>query len=321
MINTTHNQSAPAPRWRLLTAFILWMCSPWALAFEVKNYCGDTGVWVQTLGGGGPELNDGQGAASYLIWQDGKARVLVDPAPGSSLLFDKTLANFEDLEVMLFSHLHVDHVGDFPAFVKGSYFLERTEPLRVFGPDGRGAYPDTETFVNRLIGPQGAFAYLNDFLQSSTKSSGGYRVIPQNVAATGRREWTGYGTENLRLAAVPVHHGPVPALAWRVEIGGHRIVFTGDFNNQKNLVPAFAKEVDALIIHHAIPENARGTARELHVLPSQIARIASQAKPRILVLGHRMKRTRGRESLATAAIDAEYNGAVIFANDMECWGL
>jgi ribonuclease BN (tRNA processing enzyme) len=309
------------PIYRMLLALALSAATSFAHAFEVRNYCGDEGVWVHILGGGGPELTDDQAAASYLIWQDGKARVLIDPAPGSSLLFDKTEARFEDLELVLFTHLHVDHVGDFPAYIKGSYFTERTEPLRVFGPTGAAPYPDTETFVQRLIGPEGAFAYLSEFLVNKPKSQGGYKVIAQNIAATGRREWSGYGTERMELRAVPVNHGPVPALAYRIDIGGHSIVFTGDFNNEKNMVPALAKEVDALIIHHAVPENTRGPARNLHVVPSQIGRIAEQADPRMVILGHRMNRTRGVESLSRQKIEASYDGSLIFANDMECWGL
>ena len=144
-------------------------------AYDVRNYCGDTGVWVQTLGGGGPELDDEQASASYLIWQDGKARVLIDPAPGSSLLFDKAKGPFNDLQLLLISHLHVDHAGDLPAFIKGAYFSERTEPLRIFGPDGRGVYPDTTTFVARLIGPDGAFPYLADYLQPK---KGSFSILP-----------------------------------------------------------------------------------------------------------------------------------------------
>ncbi|MEM1229461.1 MAG: MBL fold metallo-hydrolase [Pseudomonadota bacterium] len=292
-----------------------------AHSFEVRNYCGDEGVWVHTLGGGGPELTDDQGAASYLIWQDGAARVLIDPAPGSSLLFDKTEARFEDLEVMLFSQLKADRIGDFPAFVSGSEFGERTEPLRVFGPTGAAPYPDTTDFVARLFGSEGAYPHLSAFLENKPASQGGYKVIAQNVPARGRREWSGYGNDRLELRAVPVNHGPVPSLAWRVDIGGHSIVFTGNFNNAKNLVPALASDVDALVIHHAVPENSRGPVRELHVVPSQIGRIANQAQPRMLVLGQRMNRTRGVESLSRQKIEAEYDGSLIFANDMECWGL
>ena len=96
---------------------------------------------------------------------------------------------------------------------------------------------------------------------------------------------------------------------------------TGDFNNLKNVMPKFAKGADALIATHAIPENARGNQRELHVLPSQLGRIAKQAEARMLILSHRMNRSKGRESQTRAHIEEEYDGYVLFANDMECWGL
>ncbi len=34
-----------------------------------------------------------------------------------------------------------------------------------------------------------------------------------------------------------------------------------------------------------------------------------------------MNRTRGRETQSREAIEKHYQGSVIFANDMECWGL
>ena len=287
---------------------------------HADEMCGEEGVWIQILGAGGPEIDDGQAGPSYLIWVDGKARALVDTGPGSSVGFDQAGANFEDLEVIAFTHLHVDHTADFPAFVKGSYFLERQAPLVILGPDSNNEqYPDTVTFINRLIGPEGAYAYLNDFL--SHRSSGGYRLRPRNVPATGNKRWSRFESEHLKLSAVPVNHGPVPAVAWKIEAGDMSLVITGDFNNQKNLVPKFAKDTDALVFNHAIPEVARGAARELHVIPSQIGRIADQANARMVILGHRMNRTRGRESQTRGQIEENYSGHLLFANDMECWGL
>lgn len=304
---------------RSLCLALSMLLSPHTLSAPAERYCGDEGVWLQTLGGGGPELNDGQASASYLVWKDDKALLLVDAGPGAAARFDEAGAKFEDIEAMVFTHLHVDHSSDFPAFIKGSYFGERTTPLKVFGPDGAGPYPDTKTFVERLIGPTGAYAYLADFL--TFKSSGGYKVTVENVPATGNRRWARYGSENMKLAAIPVNHGPVPAVAWRAEIGEFSLVFTGDFNNQKNLVAKFAKDTDALVVSHAIPESARGTARELHALPSQLGRVAAGANARMMVLGHRMTRTRGVESLSRAKIEENYGGPLIFANDLECWGL
>ena len=305
---------------KLLIHILIALLGSMTITGHADEVCGDTGVWLQILGAGGPELDDGQAGPSYLVWHDGKARALIDTGPGASVAFDKSNANFEDLQVIAFTHLHVDHTADFPAFVKGSYFLDRKDPLVVLGPDSNDdRFPDTETFVNRLIGPDGAYAYLSDFL--TYKSSGGYRIRPRNVPSTGKRQWGRFANEHLKMFAIPVNHSFVPALAWRVEIGGMKIVFTGDFNNQKNVMPKFAEEADALVATHAIPEIARGAARELHALPSQLGRIAAQADARMLVLGHRMTRTRGRESQTRAKIEEHYDRFVLFANDMECWGL
>lgn len=282
--------------------------------------CGDTGVWLQILGAGGPELDDTQGGPSYLVWSENKARVLIDTGPGSSAAFDQAEANFADLYAIAYTHLHADHSADLPGYIQGSTSADRQDPLIIFGPDSNNpTFPDTETFVNRLIGPSGAYAHLADFL--THKSSGGYRVRVRNVPSTGKRRWARYGNDELKLSAIPVNHGDVPSLAWRVDVGEVSIVVTGDFNNLKNVMPEFAKEADALVVSHAIPENSRGTQRERHILPSAIGRIAAQADARMVVLGHRMNRTRGRESQTREQIAKAYDGYVLFANDGECWGL
>ena len=288
-----------------------------ALANEL---CGDQGVWVQIVGAGGPEMNDGQASSSYIVWHDDKARVIIDTGSGSSVGFDRSGANFEDLEVIAFTHLHADHTADFPSYIQASSFLSREQPLTVMGPDSNVPdFPDTETFIKRLIGPDGAYPHLADFL--TFKSSGGYKIRTRNVPSTGSRRGAKYGTETIRMSAIPVNHADVPAIAWRVDIDDISIVFTGDFNNEKNLMPKFAKNADALVVTHAIPETSRGVQRELHSLPSQLGRIAAQADARMLILGHRMNRTKGRETQSREKIEESYNGTVLFANDMECWGL
>ena len=302
------------------TTFLFFALISFALPAQADELCGDRGVWVQILGAGGPELDDGQAGSSYIVWKDGKARVLVDTGPGASVGFDQAGAKIEDLHAILFTNLNVDHTGDFPAFIQGSAFADRKEQLVVLGPDSNNPdYPDTETFIDRLIGPSGAFAYLKDYL--TYKSSGGYRLRARNVPASGNRRWARFGNDEVKIAAIPVNRGTVPALAWRVDIGDMSVVFSGDFNNEKNVLPKFAKDADALIVTHAIPENSRGRQRETYALPSQLGRIASQAEARMLVLSHRMNRTLGRESQSRSHIEENYGGYVLFANDMECWGL
>ena len=40
--------------------------------------CDAQGVWLQVLGAGGPELNDGFASSGYVLWHDGRSRVLVE---------------------------------------------------------------------------------------------------------------------------------------------------------------------------------------------------------------------------------------------------
>ncbi|MGE0625942.1 MAG: MBL fold metallo-hydrolase [Pseudomonadales bacterium] len=282
-------------------------------------FCGEEGVWVQILGAGGPEIDDRQAGPGYLVWIDNRARLLVDTASGSAARYDEAAADFNDLDAIVLTHLHAAHTADLPVFVEGSVGLGRERPLPVFGPSGSDLFPDTETFVARLIGPLGAYPHLADFL--TYRSQGGYKVEPRNVPATGSRRWARFGNEHFRLSAVPVQHGTVPAIAWRVEIGDQLIVFGGDFNNAKNVMADFATGADALVVSHAIPDNARGEARELFATPTQIGQVADRAGVRMLILGHRTNRTRGVESQSRAAIEAHYDGPVLFANDLECWGL
>mgnify|MGYP001376376367 CR=1 FL=1 len=285
-----------------------------------SEHCGDSGVWIEILGAGGGDLDDGQAASSYLVWQDDVARLLVDVGPGSTFGFDKSGADFNTIEAIALTNLHPNHVGDLVAYISNSSTENRPGALTVLGPNGGGEqYPSTSGFLDRLLGENGLYPFLADAL--TFQSSLGYRIRSMDIPAQGNRRWARYGSDYMRLAAIPVHHGGVPAVAYRVEIGGQSIVFGGNFSNLKNSLAAFASDADALIVSHAIPEIARGQLRDQYALPSQIGKVAQQANARMLILGHRNTRTRGRESLSRAAMEASYDGTILFANDGECWGL
>src|SRR5271168_1273669 len=126
--------------------------------------CGGEGVAVQVLGSGGPELQDKRASSSYLVWQDGQARVLVDTGGGSALRFGESGANMSQLDVILFTHFHVDHSGDFAALVKSSWFEDRKRALPIYGPEGNDFMPSTTEFVGDLFGERGVYRYLSELL-------------------------------------------------------------------------------------------------------------------------------------------------------------
>ena len=59
-------------------------------ALLASSSCGKNGVWLQVLGSGGPEINDGRASAGYVIWEKGKARILIDMGAGSLFRFEQS---------------------------------------------------------------------------------------------------------------------------------------------------------------------------------------------------------------------------------------
>lgn len=276
--------------------------------------CQSSDVRLQVLGSGGPELDDGRASSSYLIWQHDKARVLVDVGPGSSVNFGTSGADFSDVKALLLTHLHVDHSADLPAFIKGSYFTSRSQDLPIWGPQGNALMPSTKDYVTRLLDDQGAFAYLSDYTRENSQAA--YHIKAHNIPLTPQKPHSIKVDDNITITASPVHHGPVAAVAWRVDIADCSITLSGDMSNQYNTLATLAKDSDLLVMHNAVPQGAKGAAINLHMRPVDIGKIAKQANAKHLLLSHFMNRT-GNDNKATIGfIKQHFAGPVEVATDM-----
>jgi ribonuclease BN (tRNA processing enzyme) len=280
--------------------------------------CGSQGVAVQVLGSGGPELQDKRASSSYLVWEDGRARALADAGGGSAVRFGESGAQMSQLDVILFTHFHVDHSADFPALIKSSWFEDRKRPLPIYGPAANDFMPSTTEFVADFFGEKrGAYRYLSELLVPGEESS--YKLQPHNVVGT-TRPTAVFRNGDLAAYSVRVVHGGVPALAWRIEVGSKLIVFSGDTNGEGGLTQ-LASNADLFIVHNAVPEGAVGVERRLHMPPSVIGQIAGDAQVKHLVLSHRMLRTLGKENQTEAEIKKRFSGPMEFANDLDCFSV
>jgi ribonuclease BN (tRNA processing enzyme) len=303
---------------RLLPLVSFLLCCA-VLPSAAGQSCGSQGVAVQVLGSGGPELQDKRASSSYLVWENGQARALIDAGGGSALRFGESGATMSQLDVILFSHFHEDHSGDLPALIKSSWFEDRKRPLPIYGPPGNEFMPSTTEFVDDLFGDKhGAYRYLSELLAPGEEGS--YKMQPHNVVVSSTPVVV-FRSGDLAASAVRVFHGPVPALAWRVEIGGKVIVFSGDTNGEGEGLVRLAKNADLFVAHNAVPEGVVGVERRLHMPPSVIGQIAEDAKVKQLVLSHRMLRTLGNEDQTQSEIRRRYSGPLAFANDLGCFAV
>jgi len=271
----------------------------------------ESGLALQILGSGGPELDDGRAGSGYAIWYNGKARIIVDMGSGTLANFEKAGGKISDLDAILFTHFHVDHSADLPSLVKASYFSSRTEDLPIFGPSGNSRMPSANEFIGALFYVQGAYPYLSGYLKLRER----YQLLPKSFDHLSKNVIPAYKNDDLSIEAIGVNHGSIPTLAWKVTINGQSIVFSGDMSGQYETLPLLSQNANLLVAHNAIPETSTGAARGLHMPPSVIGKIAAEADVDHVVLSHLMNRTNNKKDETLKHIEAHYQGKISFAND------
>lgn len=265
-------------------------------------------VKLEILGSGGPEL-DGRASTSYTLWIENKAKLMIDMGSGSMLRFEESGAKLEDLDLVVLTHLHIDHSVDLPSFVKAGFFTSRTKSLEIIAPHGNDSFPSIDQFLNVLFGKNGAYRYMSDVLSSNSDS---FEIIPYEIDSA---KIITKKYKDFSLELINVHHCIVPALALKISVGSKSIVISGDTNNENNHLAKISKNADIFIAHHAIPEHASKFAKHLHMTPSIIASIAQKANVKKVVLSHRMNRTLQHEEESLSIIKNIFDGSVVFAED------
>jgi len=287
--------------------------------------CSEKGVFVQVLGSGGPEFVADRAGSSTIVWIKGKARVLIDTGPGSSLRFAKSGASFDDLDVVLWTNLHADHTSDIPAFIQASRSELRSRPLPIFGPVGGRGMPSTIGLVRDLFdSPRGTFRHLGEFISPIDKSN--YKLEPHDVRDPkpplgGRRPPPAspmrvFANDRIRVFATKSNFESAPSVAYRIEVGDRSVVVGADSEGAG--IPELVKSANLILAAHAISEKSR-RADKGYFLPSRIGELASSANAGQLVLTHRGRETLGREDGTRAAIRRHFSGSIEFADDLNCY--
>jgi ribonuclease BN (tRNA processing enzyme) len=290
------------PRW-LICLFGLLAVPSSALA----QSCAGMPLAVQILGSGGPAIKPDRASASYLLWVDDKARVLVDMGGGAFFRFGQAQAKFTDLAMMGVSHLHPDHISDLPALLWGGRMV-RKDPLPIVGPSGNDAAPPFPTFLARLFDAKGgAFEVL-----ASTLGAQDFHLEASAVDVTKTEPATVFDRDGFVVTALGIPHGPMPTLAYRVETRGMSVVFSSDQTGTNPMFVAFARGANVLIMHLAI---AAGATSPLHAAPAVVGRIAHDAGVGRLIVSHI-----GQFDLdpALAELKAAYAGPLTIGADPQC---
>jgi len=216
----------------------------------------------------------------------------------------------DNLRRVFITHLHSDHTVGLPDLIYTCWTLERGAPLEAYGPPGLARMIDhvqqawQEDVRLRLDGLEPA----NDL---------GWRVEVHEIAPG-----VIYTDDNVRVTAIPVKHGTWKhAYAYRFDARGRSIVISGDTTPCPELVEA-ARGCDLLV--HEVYSTATFATRPavwqqyhaaFHTSTHELAEIAKQVRPRLLVLYHQLYWGATDQDLLDE-IAAKYDGAVKSAVDL-----
>ncbi|HEX3602620.1 MAG TPA: MBL fold metallo-hydrolase [Steroidobacteraceae bacterium] len=271
------------------------------------------------LGSGGPGAA-GRAASSYLVYVDGTARILVDAGPGSFARLGEARASLSSTDLVLLTHLHIDHVAELPGLFKArAVSSSGAIVFNVWGPKGspghgQDAYfPSTREFMQLLFGPKGAFAYLSDFaapvsIRAHDLAASAGNAIPEQIFKEG----------DLSIRAVAGHHGDAPAVIYRIDHGGKSVTFSGDIDaGGLQALRGIAKNTDLLVFNSVVldPPDSPAVLYTLHTPPLAIGQLAKAAGARGLLLSHLSPAVDEKRDAVLKSIRRNFPGSVTFAGD------
>jgi ribonuclease BN (tRNA processing enzyme) len=279
-------------------------------------------VEIVFLGTGTPIPNADRQGPSLAIVANGKA-YLVDSGSGvvrqANSAFQRGISGLQphELDIAFLTHLHSDHTLGLPDLILTPWILERSRPLRLFGPEGT-----TEMAAHILEAYKEDIQVRTTGLESGNAT--GYKVEAHDV-----QPGNIFQDGNVRVKAFLVKHGSwKEALGYRFDAGGKSIVISGDTAPAESVVEA-CSGCDVLIheVYSGRGQNPNKPSVPVeqwmkyedafHTSALELGEIAARAKPKTLVLTHWTLLGNAKEDDMVREIRQKYSGPLIIARDLD----
>lgn len=270
---------------------------------------------VVFLGTGTPNPDPDRSGPSVAVVA-GMQAYLVDAGPGvvrraaaAAVRTGLDALRAPNLSILFLTHLHSDHTLGFPDVIFSPAVLGRGKPLEVFGPKG------TQEMTGHLLA-----AWKKDIevrvngLEHENPVA--YKVNVHEISAG-----VVHRDRNVTVRAFLVKHATWDeAFGYRFDGGGRSVVISGDTAPTASIAEA-CHGCDILV--HEVYCNPAGSGatpyyKAAHTSAAELAEIASQAKPKLLVLYHQLFHGCDEAALLQQ-VQQGYAGAVVSAKDLDIY--
>ena len=272
------------------------------------------------LGTGTPNAEPDRAGSSLAIIGGGRA-YLVDFGPG--VVRRAQTANQAGIEALapakmghaFLTHLHSDHTAGYADLILTPWTLGRDKPLQVYGPTG------TCSMTEHLLA-----AYAADIHERvhglEPANHRGYQVEVHEFSVDQGRTVEIFQDENVTVSAFRVSHGSWPAYGFRFVTDDRTIVVSGDTRPTEHLVELYTG--CDLLVHEVYstagfanrPPEWQRYHSNVHTSTAELADIANQVRPGLLVLVHQLHWGVSDEELI-AEIHSAYDGRVVSGKDLD----
>ncbi len=197
-------------------------------------------------------------ASPAILLKTQNSTILLDSGPGTLRQLLKVNVSFSQLDLILYTHLHPDHVTDLIHFLFVSRCnFQRKKPVFIWGP------PGFLKFYNAL---KEAFGYWVEVPEITL-----LEIHPQTI----------WAYEDVQIKPFTTIHTE-NSQGYILKTEGKKICYTGDTDFSENLINA-VKEADLLICEASFPSFKKV---EGHLTPVLAGKLANLAKVKCLLLTH-----------------------------------
>lgn len=213
-----------------------------------------------TVIGSGTGIADPDSCSPSLLVSISNDNLLIDIGPGVMRQLATLAITYHDIDKLLITHTHIDHINDITHFIFSSkYDVDpRQRDLQIVAPKGfRSFYKGLISLYGDQLVPK---RYNISLLEVSDS------IIE---------------FESWKLISKPTRH-MLPSVGFRLEEGGRSLVYTGDTDLTDEVVE-LAKDADLLVAECAFPDDSRVVG---HLTPGRIAELLKRAHPKRTLLVH-----------------------------------
>jgi ribonuclease BN (tRNA processing enzyme) len=217
---------------------------------------------LTTVGTGTAAPWPGRVQSGHLV-DAGNVRLLMDCGSGIATRLADLRIEWQTITHLAITHFHADHIVDIPTLLYAWRYGQlppRSERLDIIGPVG------TLQLLSRF-----AAIFGDDLLALGYPLSIREMVPGDGIALA----------DGVHLRCTKVPHTE-ESMAYSVEAGGRRIVYTGD-TGPDGALGAWAHGCDILLAECSLPD---AMAITTHLTPTQCGALGAAAEPGVLALTH-----------------------------------